>query len=473
LNISAEKTEDCQLKLTVEVDQERVDAQLKAAAHRLSNKARIPGFRKGHAPYHIVVSMLGKDAVYDEALEVLGQEVYTEALKSQDFRPYAQAQLDEVTHDPMVLKFTVPLEPEINLNDYRAIRVEPETVEITEEQVEKAVEQARDEKAEWRSVERALAAGDMAYFKLAMTAGGESLFDGEHNLVITPGSSAVGPGFAEAVVGMEKDQNREFDLTYPDTWADEHVSGKTIHFSATLNDVQEKILPELNDEFAALVGDYASLADFRARLREDLQGQEEHAAIHRYEDAAVNKLTEVAQVCYPPLMVEQELDRMMDELDQRIRREQNLGLDDYVKMTHQTKDELRQNLQVAAERRLKQSLVLSELARQEKLTVSDEEIKNQERMLMGAFGENPQAVKTLLSSPQGHAVMLRDVITGKSVARLVAIAKGEAPELPADEPPDKTAANPTSEQPADDAVVSLATAEASEESAPTSNAAAS
>jgi trigger factor len=469
LNISTQKTEDCQLKLTVEVEQERVDAQLKAAARRLANKARIPGFRKGHAPYHIVVSMLGKEALYEEALEVLGQEVYSAALESEDFKPYAQAQLDDVKYEPMVLKFTVPLEPEINLNDYRAIRVEPETVEITDEDVEKAIEQARDEKAEWAPVERALAAGDMAYFKLKLSANDETLFDGDHNLVVTPGSSAVGPGFAEAVVGMEKGQAREFDLAYPDTWADEHVAGKTIHFEATLNDVQVKILPDLNDEFAALVGDYDSLADFRDRLREELKGQEEHAAMHRYEDAAVNKLTELAQICYPAMIVEQELDRMLDEMDGRIRREQNLGLDDYLKMTRQTKDELRQNLRVAAERRVKQSLVLSELARREKLSINDEEVKAQERVLMSAFGENPQAIQTLLSTPQGRAVVLRDIITAKSVDRMVAIAKGDAPELPADEPEVAAAA----EQPAGSTEGSLAAAESSKESVSTSDVTAS
>jgi trigger factor len=448
LNITAEKTEECQLKLTVEVEQERVEEQLKAAARRLSNKARIPGFRKGHAPYHIVVRMLGKDAVYDEALEVLGQKVYAEALEQQNFRPYAQAQLDDVTYEPtMVLKFTVPLEPEVTLNDYRAIRVTPEPVEITDEHVEHAVEQARDGQAGWVAVERALAAGDMGYFKLTLTVGGETLFDDEHHLVINPGSDAVGPGFAEAVVGMEKGQSRGFDLTYPDTWADEALRGKTTHFEATLNDVQVKVLPELNDEFAALVGDYDSLADFRDHLRHDLQDQHEHAEMHRFEDAAVAKLTDGAQILYPPIMVEQELDRMVDELDQRIRREQGVGLDDYVKMVKQDKDQMRQGFRPAAERRLKQSLALSELARMEKLTVSEEEITAQERVLMSAFGENPAAIQTLLASPQGRAVVLRDIITAKSVARLVAIAKGEAPELPADEPAAEAATNEPAVEP--------------------------
>jgi len=294
-------------------------------------------------------------------------------------------------------------------------------------------------------VERALAAGDMGYFKLTLTVDGPSLFDDEHHLVITPGSDAVGPGFAEAVVGMEQGQSRGFDLTYPDTWADEALRGKTAHFEATLNDVQVKVLPELNDEFAALVGDYDSLADFRDHLRRDLQDQREHAEIHRYEDAAVAKLTDGAQIVYPPMVVEQELDRMMDEMDQRIRREQSVGLDDYLKMVRQDKDQMRQGFRPAAERRLKQSLALPELARLEKLTISDEEIKAQERILISAFGENPAAIQTLLASPQGRAVVLRDVITAKSVARLVAIAKGEAPELPTAEVADTATNEPAAE----------------------------
>ena len=218
MNITAERTDDCQLKLTAEVDQERVEQHLRKAARRLANRVTIPGFRKGKASYDMVVRRLGLPAVYDEALEELGQEVYTEALKEQDVRPYSQGSLENFTMDPLVLHFVVPLMPEVDLGDYRSIRVEAEEVNITDADVEKSLAQLREQKADWQPVDRPLASGDMAQTHIKATMGGETVDDTDRTFVVNPALQYPMPGFHEAVMGMAVGETRDFTLTYPDDW---------------------------------------------------------------------------------------------------------------------------------------------------------------------------------------------------------------------------------------------------------------
>lgn len=433
MNITAERTDDCQLKLTAEVDQERVEQQLRKAARRLANRVTIPGFRKGKASYDMVVRRLGLPAVYDEALEELGQEVYTEALKEQDVRPYSQGSLENFTMDPLVLHFVVPLMPEVDLGDYRSIRVEAEEVDITDAAVEMSLAQLREQKADWQPVDRPLASGDMAQTHIKATMGGEIVDDTDRSFVVNPALQYPMPGFHEAVMGMAVGETRDFTLTYPDDWETAENAGQSVHFELMLKEVNEKVLPELNDDFAQLVGDFSSLDDLRERTRQGLKSQAEHAAEHRLEDEALAKAVEGAKIAFPPPMLERELDRMVDEQDEYIRREQNIGLEDYLKMMGQNKEDYRKSLTATATARLKRSLVLSEVGRLEKLTASEEDMEAQRQMMLQAFPQDEPNVRAFLNSEAGQIVIRRDVLSHQALERLGAIARGEAPALETEE----------------------------------------
>ena len=429
MNITAERTDDCQLKLTVEVDQERVEQQLRKAARRLANRVAIPGFRKGKASYEMVVRRLGLPAVYDEALEDLGQEVYTEALKDQQVNPYGQGNLENFTMDPLVLHFIVPLMPEVDLGDYRSVRIEPEPVNITDEDVDKTVEQLREQKAEWEPVDRPLGAGDRALAHIKATMDGETVDDSDRNFVVNPAMQYPIPGFHEAVQGMAVGETRDFTLTYPADWESTENAGKSVHFELALKEVSEKVLPELNDDFALLMGDFESLDDLRDRTRRDLEHQAVHAAAHRLEDVALSRVVEGAKILFPPPMLERELDRMIDEQDGYVRREQNVGLEDYLKMIGQNMDDYRKSLSNTAATRIKRSLVLAEVARVEKLTASPEDIEAQAQVMVRAFSEADPEVRSFLNSEAGESVIRRDVLTQKALDRLATIAQGAAPAI--------------------------------------------
>jgi len=398
LNIHKEKTEDCQIRLTIEVDQDRVDRHLKGAARRIASKVHIPGFRKGKAPYNMIIRTLGKEALYEEALEELGQEVFSEALETEDIQPYTQGQLEDVSFDPMILKFVVPLPPEIELNDYREIRVEAEEVVISDEEVDQAIEQLREERAEWKTVERPLAEDDMAVTHMKVTSDEETLDDDDRSFVIDTENVYPMPGFQEEILGMKAGETSNFELTYPDDWQDETLAGDTVHFEVELKEVQEKLLPELNDEFAILVGDYDSLEDLKAQVSENLETQAKHAAVHKLENEALDKLVEGAVITFPSVMLEEYLDSMIDEQDSMIRRQQGVSLADFLKMTGQGMDDLRANLSEAAETRLKRALSMGKLAELEKLVVSDEEMQSQEQAMLTVFQGAPTEIQEFLTT---------------------------------------------------------------------------
>lgn len=429
MKISTERTDDCQLRLTVEVDPERVEQYLQRAARRLAKKVHIPGFRKGKVPYGMLVNVLGKEALYEEALEEMGQDVYKEALDAQGITPYAQGRLEDFSTEPMVLNYTVPLEPEVELNDYRSIRVESEKVEVSAEEVAEALRQLQEERADWVTVDRPVAEGDMAVAHTRVSMDGETLDDDEHSFIVNLQSEYPIPGFYEALLGMTAGETKEFALTYPDDWPNETNAGKTVEFEVNLKEVKEKSLPELNDEFAALVGAYDSLEDLRDKLHSDLLHQKEHAALHRLEDSAMEQAIERATINYPPVVLEQQMDEMLREQDQIMRRQQGVGLQDYLKMTGQTEQDLQASLRGPAETRIKRSLILTALAEREKLTADEEEMQEQQQRLLSAFSDDPAVAQSFLATAQGRDIIRRDILNRKALERLIAIAKGEAPEL--------------------------------------------
>ena len=209
-----------------------------------------------------------------------------------------------------------------------------------------------------------------------------------------------------------------------------------------LKEVNEKVLPELNDDFAQLVGDFSSLDDLRERTRQGLKSQAEHAAEHRLEDEALAKAVDGAKIAFPPPMLERELDRMVDEQDEYIRREQNIGLEDYLKMMGQNKEDYRKSLIATATARLKRSLVLSELGRLEKLTASEEDMEAQRQMMLQAFPQDEPNVRAFLNSEAGQIVIRRDVLSHQALERLGAIARGEAPALETEDSVSVTEAAP-------------------------------
>lgn len=365
LKVETERLENCQLALTIEVDAERTEQALRSVARRISQQAKIPGFRPGKAPYHIVARYFGKEALYQKVVEELGNDFYKEALQQAGIEPFGQATLTDYQIEPLVLKLVVPLAPVVELGDYRQLRLEADETIIGEEAVNEALRRIQQQNTFWKPVDRPAQWGDLAIVDIEGTVKGETVIENKgRELILKADNPYPLPGFSEKLLGMTISENREFTLTYPEDFENKRLSGQRAHFKVHLQDLKEEVVPAIDDDLARTVGSYETLEDLKAELRHELQTKAEQDFANR----ALAALVERAKIEFPPPLLEQELDDMLEELEQNLR-QQGLNLEIYLTMRKLTKEGFRQELSPTAEERLKRALVLNKFMELEGLKI--------------------------------------------------------------------------------------------------------
>ena len=468
MKIEQQTLETCEVQLTVEVDKEQVDKVKRAAAKRLAQKHNIPGFRKGKAPYEIIVRHFGEATVWNDALDELGQSVYQAALDEAKLDPFAPGSLMDVKLDPVVFIFNVPLKPEADLGNYRSVRFGYTEPVVSEEALDEALENMRETQAVLEPVERPCQLGDVVKLDIKavatapVTAKDESAVateeaaKPEEAAEAAPTESPVEPpdpaeeflmdnkdvevlldakvewpmpGFTEQVMGMSLGEERHFELVFGDDFANEGLRGKTAKFEVKCNDVKLRTLPEWDDELAKSLGDYESLADLRTKVGDNLLAIAKRRVDDEYGKAVVDTMVAGSTIKYPPVVLQQEVSGLIEDLDRRLR-EQRLTLEDYMKIQNQTMEKLREELQPAANERLRRALVLSKVIDVEGIEVSHDDIDERIALMVAPFGPDAEKYLKIFNTEQGHRSVRLDLLSERAVQRLMAIAKGEAPEIP-------------------------------------------
>lgn len=430
LIITTSPRDDHQLNLTIELGPERTEQALQRAARLVAKKARIPGFRPGKAPYATVLRMFGKQTLLSEILDDLGQEVYQEAVTAQEFDLYGQASLEDVEFDPVKFKLVLPLRPTVDLGDYSGVRVDAPEAVVGEADVDAALEQARQGKMTLTEVARPAAIGDSVLVDIKGTVGENSIMDNQDWELTLRGESGWLPGFDEAFVGLSAGDEKRFEITYPEDSASRY-KGQVATFEVKVKAVKGKMLPELDDAFVQSLGDYADLADYRAKKLAELSKQRADAARAKLNDDAVEALVANATIAYPPPAVEDVVEEMVQDMKMRL---SNIGytLEDSLRLQGKTLDAYHKELHPLAERRLKGRLALAELAVREAITVSPEETQAElDRMIEDAGGpEAGQSLREVFSSENGLRIIRQDVLTDKTLARLRDIVTGQVAAAP-------------------------------------------
>jgi trigger factor len=457
LIVTTTPRDDHQLDLTIELGPERTEQALQRAARLVSKKAKIPGFRPGKAPFATVVRMYGKPALLGEIVDDLGQEVYTEVLGQGQIEPYGQAALEDVELDPAIkFKLIVPLRPTVDLGDYSDLRVEAPVVEVGDADVDALLEQARNARAAHEVVERPAELGDLVKVDIVGSVGENTIMDNQDWELTLRGESGWLPGFDEAFVGLKAGDEKEFDITYPEDSLSKY-KGQTARFKVNVKEVRAKLTPELNDEFAQSLGEYATLAEYREKKLAEIKQQRETEAQNKLTDDAVEALIGRATLAYPPSAVHDTIHDMLHDMEQRMR---NIGytLEDSLRLQGKTIEQYEQELEPSAERRVKAQLVLAELFRREGLEVTDAEVEAElDRMASQAEQEETRtAIREAFGTDQGRAVIRQDLRTSKTLDRLRALVTGQAtitaaPEATEDAP---VAETPAAETPAAEAAES-------------------
>jgi len=433
VKVATKRLENCQTEMIIEVEPERVEEAMRKAARSISEQTKIPGFRPGKAPYHVVLQMFGRQTVLEEALEDLGPKLYSQALDEAGIDPYGPGKLVDIQWEPLVLTFHVPMPPEVDLGDYRRLRLDVRPVEVTDEEVEKALEEARKAHAVWNPVDREARMGDQVVFQVTF-AEEDSL--PETSETVLGEDTTLLPGLAEKLVGMRAGETRTFELTFPEDWDDEGLAGQTRTITVTVQEVKERELPDL-DEMPALMGDFPDLDALKAHLRSQLMQAKEKERDEELIDKAFTILTEQAKISYPDFMLEEAIEDILADHDS-VLRGQGFTLDDYLRVLHIEREAYRQQQKPEAEQRLRRALVLTKLAELEKLAVEDQEVEARADSLVESSG-NPEMMQQVYRMPELQRYLRNQLLVEKVRQRVLEIVTGRAPELPAEKPSEEPA----------------------------------
>lgn len=447
MKIEQQLLEDHQVKINVIVESEVVEQTKQKVARQLARKVKIPGFRPGKAPYHVIQRFVGEDRIFEESLEDIVEKLYPEILKETGIRPYGPGKLENIAElDPLSLEFVVPLAPEVELGDYRSIRIPYQPVQVDDADVDQALENLRERQAIEEPANRPAEKGDHIFVKISA----EQLDPGEDEEVTLfeerslsflirespkPGEEIDDQewpfsGFSLELVGLSAGESKTMSHSFSEDSSWDSFQGKNVAFNVYVEEVKSRSLPDLDDEFAQTIGEYENLEALIAEVRHTLESEMRTKTDDDYDERVMNQLVEKATIKFPPQMLEDEIDEVLNRLENRLKA-QNLDLQTYMKTRQIDEKGLREEARPVAETRLKRSLVLAEIADLEDIQIEKEELQAEtERTLeaMSRFMSESELRRIpqedLLPNLVGN--ILAEMRAARSIEHLRSIAKGEA-----------------------------------------------
>jgi trigger factor len=442
LKVEKQTLENHRAKISVEVEPEQIEKAKQRAARQLASHVKIPGFRPGKAPYHIIERTLGIEAILQQAYEILGEDIFPKALDEAGLKPYAPAEFKPPSEQaPTTFEFTFPMEAEVDLGEYRSIRIPYELPPTSEEEVEKTLTDLRERNALIEPVERAAQAGDEITIKLS---GKRTQPDeGEDPTLINERSQTIlikteddssewpFPGFSQQMVGLSAGEEKTVIFTFPDDSAFTSLRGKEAEYHIEVEQVKSRTLPELNDEFAKSIGDFETLQALQDTIRDGLKSQAKANYDSEYNEKALAKVIEGATIQYPAEMVEDQITASTERMKNQLV-EQGQEFETYLKIRGMDAAAFREQNRPQAETAIKRSVVMYELARAEAITVEREEMESEAMNTLNDLMRyvSPDRFKRMSKDRNFISQLSRnasvDVLSRKTFERLNAIAKGEA-----------------------------------------------
>jgi trigger factor len=444
--------------LEIEVPPDEVARHFATAYRHVAERTKVPGFRPGKAPRHVIDRFVGRGSVLAEAIDHLVSDSYGAALDQTDVIPIDNPDVDidpasVVEGQPVSYTATVPVRPDVELGAYTDYAFGLEVPEVTDEQVEQVIGELREQQATLRPVDgRSAAEGDIASVKFTGTIDGEPFEGGSADrLPVVIGEDRMIPGWEQQLVGMDMGASKGFDITFPDDYRVEELRGKEAHFEVELLDLREKLLPDVTDDFVQSVGDMQTVDELRAEIRDAMVKRADAEARHTFGDRIIDYAVTNASVELPEVMVTNEVEIMRDELQSRLA-QQRIGLEQYLALSKQTPEELTVELREPATRRVKTLLVLSAIAEKEGIDATDEQIDAEIAEQLARYGEDAK-LREYLSSRRGRSYLrmtlrnrtLVDTLVDRALGTDAAAAETPEPE-PAPESEPEPAPAATSEE---------------------------
>ncbi|MHB0913632.1 MAG: trigger factor [Armatimonadota bacterium] len=423
MQVTLEQLDPCKVQLDIEVEADRVAETVEKVFREYAKHTTVPGFRKGKAPKNLVARYVSEESVRQRALEDLMPEAYMEALKEKDIDPYGDPSVEDVhfeKDEPLVFKALVPLPPKVELGDYKGIEAKREKTKITDEDVEKELANLQENNATAEKVDdRGVGENDIVIANMSAVAEGEEPTEPRRSLV-RMGENI--PGFDEAVKGLKVGERKTFSLPYPEDFEDKDLAGKTVQFDLSVEGIRERKVPELNDEFAKKIGNFDSFEAMRASMKEEMEKSAETAADREVDRKIVDEIVSRSEVCFPDVMVEHELHHDLQEIQSRLS-QRGLNIEQYLKMSGKTSEEMLAELREAAERRIRVGLVLGKIAETEKIDVTDEDVEAEIERMVADSKAPRESVESYIEATGGKSALRSSLLDRKIFEYLRSISK--------------------------------------------------
>lgn len=427
MNVTVERVEnEATLKITAPAAE--VNAGYKKAVQKIADQANIPGFRKGKAPRAIIEMHYGKEAVKQEAFEIVANKAYSEALNQEKLIPVSDPKVEESTFEEgkdMELTIKVTLKPEPELGEYKGLHVEKKEVEVTDEQVDAQIKDmmGRDAKMVVAEEGAVIEKGDFAIINFAGTVDGEPFSGGEgKGYPLEVGSNSFIPGFEDQLVGLSKGDSTDVEVTFPEDYFVKDLAGKEAIFKVNIQDVKRKELPELNDEYVASKTEFKTVEDLRANYKERMQKAAEANAKAEYEHELIDLAVANAKFSVPEIMIEDKISQMVEEMKMSLE-SRKMSLDMYMQYTGLDMAKIRENQRPVAEENVKTDLVLDAIAKAEDIQVDMADVDAEIAAISAQHGASPEEVKKIIKGNGTMGLLLANILRRKAAHVVIDSAK--------------------------------------------------
>ncbi len=464
MNIVTTPREGHQMEMLVEIEAERMETMKRRAARKISEKAKIPGFRPGKAPYDIVLRHFGEGPIMEEAIENLVDEIYPQALKEANIEPGGMGKLENVEAlDPPKFKFLVPLAPTVDLGEYAQIRYPYEWQAPTESEVEDEIQNLRRMYAKTETVEREVENGD--YVLLDVTGKKAKAADDEAPLLERKGHAIVireeenefpFSGFSKNLIGLKPGESKTFSHKYAKNFSDENLAGQNVSFEVSIKTVRAVNMPELDDEFAKKTGMGETVEELRQRMFENVSRESQDKYEDDFYTAVMDKIIAGATINYPQQVLDHESEHVVEDIKNRLAR-QSMDFETYLKVRETTEEKfMEEEVHPVAVKRLERGLVMDELARVEKIEPEEQEVQQETQNLLMNLMYDQEFMKATKNGKKMPKNLIQNlvmnaanrIVTRKVLERVKLVATGQQAEAESVPQVEEQTQAPAEEKPA-------------------------
>ena len=429
MSVQVEKLENNMAKLTIEVSAEDLEKALEAAYQKEKNKISIPGFRKGKVPRAMVEKMYGAGIFYEDAANSLMQQNYPAAVDESGIDIVSRPSVDVVQLEkgkPFIFTAEVAVKPEVTLGKYLGVTVSKVDTTVTDEEIDAALEKERNNNARTVSVtDRPVQSGDTAVIDFEGFVDGVAFEGGKgENHPLEIGSHSFIDTFEDQLIGKNAGDEVDVNVTFPEQYQAADLAGKQALFKVKIHEVKAKELPELNDEFASDVSEFETLAEYKESLKKNLQQQKENEAKKTKEDEAIQKIIDKSKMDLPEAMITTQCENMIEEFSQRLA-QSGLSMEQYLQFSGMTMDKMMEQVRPEAISRIQSSLVLEQIAKEENIEVTDEDVDAEIAKMAANYGMEADKLKEYMGEAE-KASMKRELAITKAVDLIMENAKERA-----------------------------------------------